>query len=152
MKLTILSAIFLSSGALAADSSDIAFITKLVSDAKAHAKDYLGYVQTASSVPAEFTSLAKEVMTYKDDSYTTLISDINVNQLESFASKLPWATRLDLGGGSSGGSSSESGSESSSGSSASTSSTASESESSSGAAGSLIPVGGSFLFMLAALI
>lgn len=77
----------------AADKSQIQFVTRLVDDAKDNLQDYMKFVKTATeSIPADFTSLAKQVQTYQDDSYTTLIDkeNINVSQLQSFATGLPW--------------------------------------------------------------
>ncbi|ODV78784.1 uncharacterized protein CANTADRAFT_36854, partial [Suhomyces tanzawaensis NRRL Y-17324] len=86
-------ALFAVASARAADAQDVEFITKLVNDAKAHQDDYLDFYGTATvDVPSEFLKLARKVQTYTDDSYTTLIDseNINVAQLESFASQLPW--------------------------------------------------------------
>lgn len=77
------------------DDDDVQFLTKLVNDYKDHTKDYLQFVRTASSVPDQFSSLALEVATYTDDSYTTLLDDVDIDPLESFASEFPWHTRLE---------------------------------------------------------
>ncbi|CAH2350338.1 repressed By RIM101 protein 2 [[Candida] railenensis] len=80
----------------AANSEDVAFLTALVSDYKGHGSDYLNFFGTASDVPGALSSLAQQVRTYKDDSYTTLLdnSDINIGELESYATNLPWYTRV----------------------------------------------------------
>ena len=89
------SSIFVAS-AHAANSEQVAFLTALVEDFKDHKGDYLKFYQTASDVPGVLTSLVKQVGTYKDDSYTTLLDDsaINVGSLSSFATNLPWYTRI----------------------------------------------------------
>ncbi|ODV81079.1 uncharacterized protein CANTADRAFT_20620 [Suhomyces tanzawaensis NRRL Y-17324] len=148
----------------AADSQQIDFVTRLVQDAKANAKDYLNFIQTAkTSIPAEFTSLAREVQTYKDDSYTTLIDaqSINVSELQSFATALPWySSRIaqNNGGGSSqassgassaaGGSSSRSGSSSS----AAASSGSSSQSSSAGIGAMIVPMGATLAGVAVALL
>ncbi|KAK6460057.1 Seripauperin and TIP1 family-domain-containing protein [Scheffersomyces coipomensis] len=80
----------------AADSSDAAFLTAFVGDFNSNKKEYIQFIATATGVPAVVTSLALEVATYTDDSYTTLLDDpnINVSSLEAFATNLPWYTRI----------------------------------------------------------
>lgn len=132
------SSIFVAS-AHAANSDQVAFLTALVEDFKDHKGDYLKFYQTASDVPGVLTSLVKQVGTYKDDSYTTLLDDsaINVGSLSSFATNLPWYSRI---ASEVGVSDADSGSKSSQSSSASQ--TSSESSSTSGGAGKLaLPVG-----------
>lgn len=73
-----------------ANADEVAFVTALVSDYKAHPKDYINFIATATSVPAEVTHLAIKAATYKDDSYTTLLSTVDVGSLEDFATNLPW--------------------------------------------------------------
>ncbi|ABN68462.2 predicted protein [Scheffersomyces stipitis CBS 6054] len=82
--------------AQAADASDVSFLTAFVGDFKAHPKDYLNFLQTAS-FPPEVTSLAAQVGTYTDQSYTTLLDDpnVNVSELKDFATELPWYTRIE---------------------------------------------------------
>ncbi|CAN3374261.1 hypothetical protein DIURU_000860 [Diutina rugosa] len=86
--------------AAAADASDVEFLTALVTDFKASPRSYFDFLATANP-PPELTSLALQVQTYTDDSYTTLLdaNNVNVGELRSFASKLPWASRLDQQGG-----------------------------------------------------
>lgn len=95
--LTVLSsgALFVSSTA-AANLGDVEFLTVLVGDFDNHKAEYLLFLRTADNVPAQLTSLALKVVTYTDDSYTTLLdnSDINVTQLKSFATELPWYSRI----------------------------------------------------------
>ncbi|KAK6198571.1 Seripauperin and TIP1 family-domain-containing protein [Scheffersomyces amazonensis] len=84
------------------DSSELAFLTRFVGDAKSHLPDYIGYLQTATvSVPTGLTALAIQVQTYTNDAYTTLLSEagINVSQLESFATGLPWYSSRLAGNG-----------------------------------------------------
>lgn len=95
LSLTLLAAT-LAATVKAAESQEIAFLTALVSDYKGHGGDYLNFFGTASDVPGALSSLAMQVRTYKDDSYTTLLdnSDINIGELESYATNLPWYTRV----------------------------------------------------------
>lgn len=101
------------SGVKAANSDDVEFLTKLVSDYDSHKTQYLAFARTASA-PSELTELATQVATYKDDSYTTLLdnSEYDISALKNFATELPWYSRLEASGSS--GSSSESGSSDSS--------------------------------------
>lgn len=127
------------------DSSQVEFLTKLVNDAKSNSKDYLNYFKTGDSAPGDFTSLAKQALTYKDEGYTTLVDSNKVKTLQSFATKLPWYNKR-IGGGSSG--SSDSSSESSSSSSSGGSST-----SSAGSAGSIVlPAGAGLAAIAVALL
>jgi hypothetical protein len=136
------SSIFVAS-AHAANSDQVAFLTALVEDFKDHKGDYLKFYQTASDVPGVLTSLVKQVGTYKDDSYTTLLDDsaLNVGSLSSYATNLPWYTRIASEAGIS---DADSGSKSSAAdsSSASSSSSAGSSSTSGGGAGKMaLPVG-----------
>lgn len=131
----------LATGAAAAESDQVAFLTALVGDFKDHKGDYLKFYQTASDVPAILTSLVKQVGTYKDDSYTTLLdnSDINVASLSSYATNLPWYSRIEADAGITDDSKSKTKDSSSS---KGSSSTSSESSSATGAAGKMVfPVG-----------
>lgn len=87
---------FAVSSAQAAASSDVQFLTALVSDYDNNKKQYFSFIRTAKDVPPDLTSLARDVVTYKDNSYTTLLDDskINVASLRSFATELPWYSRL----------------------------------------------------------
>lgn len=80
----------------AADSDDVEFLTNLVNDYKSHTGEYASFLRTAKSIPDALTSLAVEVATYTDDSYTTMLDDdnIDVDSLEDFATELPWYSRL----------------------------------------------------------
>lgn len=113
-----------------ADDAD--FLTDLVNDYKDHTSDYFNFIRTASSIPGVLTSLALEVATYTDDSYTTLLdnSGIDVSSLRAFATDLPWFSRIEdqlSGQGSSDDHSATSGSSSKSSSSPSSSTAASSS-------------------------
>lgn len=118
----------------AADSDDVEFLTNLVNDYKSNTAEYASFLRTASSIPGALTSLALQVATYTDDSYTTLLEDddIDVDSLEDFATELPWYSRIahddsddsDDESSSSSGSSGSSSSSSSSGSSSAASSSA----------------------------
>lgn len=77
--------------------SDAAFFTALVGDFKSDSQQYLGFIATGGvAVPAAIMKYAPQFRTYTDDSYTTLLanSDVNVSELRSFASELPWYTRI----------------------------------------------------------
>lgn len=102
----------------AANSEEVDFLTKLVSDYDDNKKQYLNFAKTATDMPKDLTKLALAVNTYKDDSYTTLLedSDIDVSSLMNYASELPWYSRLEKGASASGsGSSGSSGSTSAGG-------------------------------------
>ncbi|GBL52566.1 putative beta-1,6-N-acetylglucosaminyltransferase [Candidozyma auris] len=105
-------AAFAVSGAQAADSEAVDFLTKLVSDYDDNKKQYLSFFHTASNVPEILTSIARNIPTYTDDSYTTLLdnSGVDVSSLMSYATNLPWYERIE--GGSKSGSGSSSGSSS----------------------------------------
>lgn len=94
---TVLSAIFLATLCSAGTSEDIAFLTALVSDYSSNRRQYVDYFMTAQNVPAGLTLLALQVATYTDDSYTTLInnSNLDITSLMSFATGLPWYTRIE---------------------------------------------------------
>ncbi|KAK6453914.1 Seripauperin and TIP1 family-domain-containing protein [Scheffersomyces xylosifermentans] len=103
MKLTHFTSIFsltffvLSVVAQSVDSSEVEFLTRLVNDVRSHVTQYVQFIGTATvSVPQQFTSLARVIQTYTDDSYTTLLKDesIDFTQLEQFATDLPWYNRL----------------------------------------------------------
>ena len=87
------------------------------------------------------------MLTYTDDSYTTLLNDdsLNVSNLEAYATSLPWYSRIqaDAGGSGSGSGSAKStaSAEKSSGSSASASSNAGGSSSKGGVSELVAPVG-----------
>lgn len=87
----------LSTAVLAADQADVNFLTALVGDYDDNKKEYLKFIQTAKDVPAVLTKLALKVVTYTDDSYTTLLdgTDIDVTSLMSYATELPWYSRLE---------------------------------------------------------
>lgn len=130
-----------------AASSDVQFLTALVGDYQDHKTDYIKFFATAKDVPGDLSTLATKVLTYTDDSYTTLLNDdsLNVSNLEAYATSLPWYSRIqaDAGGKGSGSGSAKStaSAEKSSGSSASASSTAGGSSSKGGVSELVAPVG-----------
>ena len=132
-----------------AASSDVQFLTALVGDYQDHKTDYIKFFATAKDVPGDLSTLATKVLTYTDDSYTTLLNDdsLNVSNLEAYATSLPWYSRIqaDAGGkgsaSGSGSAKSTASAEKSSGSSASASSTASGSSSKGGVSELVAPVG-----------
>lgn len=135
------------------DLSEMDFLTKLVDDVRSNQNQYMKYIKTGGDYPKDFTSLAMQVRTYKDDSYTTLLKSesVNMQELLSFVGKLPWANRVE--GSGSGSSASETGSKGSSSLSSSSSSSAKSSSSSKAdAAAVLAPAGLSFAALVAALL
>lgn len=77
---------------------DIAFFTALVGDFRSDSKPYINFIATGGvQVPAAILKYAPQFATYTDDSYTTLLTntDVDIEELKSFASELPWATRLE---------------------------------------------------------
>lgn len=151
---TLVSALLLAASSQAAslDSSQLDFLTRFVSDAKAHTSEYLAYVKTADAdIPADFTSLAKQVFATTGNGYTSAIASDKVATLESFASGLPWySSRLaDSGSGSSESGASQSGSSSSS---SSTSGSSSSSSSTGGAANMVLPAGAGMAALAVALL
>ena len=103
------------SSALAVDQSDVQFLTALVGDYQEHKTDYIRFFGTANDVPGALSTLATQVLTYTDTSYTTLLDNnqLNIGQLESYATNIPWYTRIEAAAGGSGGSGGSSGSSSS---------------------------------------
>lgn len=151
----------LAATAKAADASEAAFLTAFVSDFNANKKSYIGFLATAKDVPSVVTQLAKEISTYTDDSYTTLLdqSGLDFNSLQSYATNLPWYSRIQAAAdGSAGGSDmTDAPSGSSAGSSASSSaksesSTEASSKSSAGAAPFYAPAGVVFGAIAVALL
>lgn len=90
--------------ARAADQSDVQFLTALVGDYQDHRTDYIKFFGTADDVPGVLSTLATQVLTYTDTSYTTLLdnNDLNIGQLESYATNIPWYTRIEAAAGGSG--------------------------------------------------
>lgn len=134
-----------------AASSDVQFLTALVGDYQDHKSDYIKFFATAKDVPGDLSTLATKVLTYTDDSYTTLLNDdsLNVSNLEGFATSLPWYTRIQAeaggkgsaSGSGSGSAKSTASAEKSSGSSASASKTAGSSSATGGVSELIAPVG-----------
>ncbi|CAI5755832.1 unnamed protein product [Candida verbasci] len=121
----------------AANEQDVAFLTALVNDFQSHRADYLRFLQTATGVPSQLETFATKVITYQDDSYTTLLdnSDFDVTTLENFATGLPWYTRIEANAGGAASGSSNSDSSNSNSASSSAAATSSSAASSAGAAG-----------------
>lgn len=142
----------------AADLADVQFLTALVSDFDDNRAQYLLFLRTASDVPAELTSLALKVVTYTDDAYTTLLDNTNldITQLKSFATELPWYTRITAEeNASAAGSESSAASGSSDASSQSSSTGSSESSSSTGSSGagtSIMALAGALVGAVAVLL
>ncbi|KAI3404580.1 TIR3 [Candida oxycetoniae] len=107
VSVTALVALLVTSVSAAADQSDIDFFTALVGDYQAHKTDYVKYFATAQGVPAVLSTIATQVLTYTDDSYTTLLDNpsLSIAELESYATNIPWYTRIEAAGAANGGSS-----------------------------------------------
>lgn len=77
---------------------DIQFLTVLVGDFKSNGRSYVDFIRTAQNVPPELTLLALQIQTYTDNAYTTMLNNPNLNvaSLRSFATGLPWYTRIEL--------------------------------------------------------
>lgn len=82
---------------LAASEQEVNFLEAFVSDYNNNKMQYVKYFLTATGVPPQVTLLAKQVVTYTDDSYTTLLdnSDLQVGSIMSFATNLPWYLRIE---------------------------------------------------------
>lgn len=76
--------------------SQIDFLTALVSDYQGNVNQYIQFFATAKDVPSGLGAIATKVLTYTDDSYTTILENlsIDVDAIESYATELPWYTRL----------------------------------------------------------
>ncbi|RLV95481.1 hypothetical protein JA1_001024 [Spathaspora sp. JA1] len=83
---------------------DVEFLTALVHDFQDHKTQYFQFFATATAVPADLAPLATHVLTYTDDSYTTLLQEtsINIPHLQSYVTKLPWHTRIQFDAGAAG--------------------------------------------------
>jgi ElaB/YqjD/DUF883 family membrane-anchored ribosome-binding protein len=68
----------------------------IVSDLGAHRSEYLGQIASGNVPPADLLSLAQEVQTYTDDSFTTLYSEVDLGAVSSYVTGLPWySSRLE---------------------------------------------------------
>lgn len=83
-------------------SEQIYFFTNLVSDVSSNAADYFFFLRTANmDIPKAFGSIANQVRSYTDDSYTTLLEDpdFEFSSLANFVTNLDWYTeRLAVSG------------------------------------------------------
>lgn len=141
---------------MAADQSEVDFLTALVSDYNDHKTEYFNFIRTATGYPPDLTRLAVEIRTYTDDSYTTLLDDggLNGDSLMSYATNLPWYSRVAAAAGEDSGSGSgSSGSSASSGSSsASSGSSSSSSPSLTGGSGKYVAPAGALVGAAAILL
>lgn len=80
--------------AYSVNQEQIAFVTALVSDYKSHPKEYINFIATAEDVPEDVTKLAIQAATYKDDGYTSLLSNYDIASLESYLTNVPWYSRI----------------------------------------------------------
>ncbi|ODV74740.1 SRP1/TIP1 family protein CYBJADRAFT_161237 [Cyberlindnera jadinii NRRL Y-1542] len=71
-------------------------LNAIVSDLAQHSSEYLQQVASGNIPPAELLSLAQQVQTYTDDSYTTLYSEVDMGEVTSYVTGLPWySSRLE---------------------------------------------------------
>ncbi|CAI4055393.1 putative lipase SKDI_02G1730 [Saccharomyces kudriavzevii IFO 1802] len=79
----------------AADSAaETAELQAIIGDINSHLSDYLG-LETGNSgfkIPADVLSVYQQVMTYTDDAYTTLFSELDYDAITKTIVKLPWYT------------------------------------------------------------
>lgn len=94
MKFQLLSTLALASLATAQEA---AIVTGLLGDISGHLNQYLSYIQAGSqTLPSGVLELYQEVQTYTDDSYTTLLSQLDFSAVSTFATALPWySSRLE---------------------------------------------------------
>lgn len=90
MKLSIITLASLATLATAIDQDEVAAVTALYGDINGHLSDYLNYIQQGNALPDGLLNLYQEAQTYKDDSYTTLLSTVDFNAVEGFVTGLPW--------------------------------------------------------------
>lgn len=134
---------------MAADQSEVDFLTALVSDYDSHMTEYFNFIRTATGYPPELTRLAIEIRTYTDDSYTTLLDDgLNGDALMSYATNLPWYSRVAAAAGQDGGS----GSGSSGSASADSGSSHASSDSATGGSGKYVAPAGALVGAAAILL
>ncbi|CDR41441.1 CYFA0S07e02168g1_1 [Cyberlindnera fabianii] len=62
----------------------------LLADLKANLNDYLSQVSEGNTPPPQLLSLAQEARTYTDNSYTTLFDQVDINEVKSYVTGLPW--------------------------------------------------------------
>ena len=141
------------------NSSQINVVTKVLQNAKESKGRYIKFYRTFDgTIPAEVTSLAIAVMTYTDDSYTSLFSSggLQYDVFDSVATELPWYNELFDGSGTAASvtaSGTDSGTVSvTTSNSASTSSHSGSASSTNIGVSSYVPVGVSLLGLVAALI
>lgn len=96
MKLTSIAAVFqFAALGMAADQDEVDFLTALVSDYNEHRTEYFSFIRTATGYPPDLTRLALQIGGYTDNSYTTLLDgDVNGESLMSYATNLPWYSRV----------------------------------------------------------
>lgn len=81
-------------GLVAANQVDVA--TVLLSDVKDNLNEYIALVGGTIPIPTVLVDLYTQVATYTDDSYTTLLTDFPVAEVESIVTELPWySSRLE---------------------------------------------------------
>lgn len=76
--------------------SDVQLLTALASDVNSNLKQYIDFFATAKNVPPIILTIAPQIKTYTDNAYTTLLNNpsLDLPALESFASQLPWYSRI----------------------------------------------------------
>ena len=88
----ILSAI--ASLAVAETAAQTAELQAIISDINSHLSDYLG-LETGNSgfqIPSDVLSVYQQVITYSDDAYTTLFSELDFDAITKTIVALPWYT------------------------------------------------------------
>ncbi|KOH00391.1 putative lipase DI49_1099 [Saccharomyces eubayanus] len=84
----------IASFAAAETAGQTAELQAIIGDINSHLSDYLG-LETGNSgfqIPADVLSVYQQVMTYTDDSYTTLFSKLDYDAITKTIVKLPWYT------------------------------------------------------------
>ncbi|CAI4059726.1 hypothetical protein SUVZ_04G2810 [Saccharomyces uvarum] len=80
--------------AAAETAAQTAELQAIIGDINSHLSDYLG-LETGNSgfqIPADVLSVYQQVMTYTDDAYTTLFSELDFDAITKTIVKLPWYT------------------------------------------------------------
>ena len=73
-------------------AAETAELQAIIGDINSHLSDYLG-LETGNSgfqIPSDVLSVYQQVMTYTDDAYTTLFSELDFDAITKTIVKLPW--------------------------------------------------------------
>ncbi|CCH42070.1 Cell wall protein [Wickerhamomyces ciferrii] len=77
--------------------NNVEYATILLNDVQNNMNDY-GYLFKAESInlPTELFNYYKEIITYTDDSFTSVLTDFPVNKVQSVVTEFPWySSRLE---------------------------------------------------------